>query len=331
VFECLSQARGGPAISEKTPQEFQNNFFAALAGVPIISLLTFGSNHMQLLPSMAEHVSRGLPLVLIDSRKRKTYPTEVEDVKAELKEKSEELHQEGCADWYNTSILAFVRGAVDRARAELESTNSASEETVQSSLWIFEAIERQRALPSSRRGRRSVGEDSAGVLRSGDDQLLRMMTDVVMKHFGGELEWEMSQRHEAFHEAIQQMSKANTWNDFQSAVEEGWLKIRGCCFHFFTGLEKFIEANAWAEMIEHSEKHWMNGQRQLTINVKNVTDPSNQAYLEKSKESLIALFQREFEDSSGRDKKNLTVEAFVRKEETWLAVYDILTAENLFY
>ena len=69
MFESLT----GDAIDTQTPDNFQNIFVSALTHVPVIAMMTYGTDKCRYHPVMADHVRRGMPLMLLDSRKREVH------------------------------------------------------------------------------------------------------------------------------------------------------------------------------------------------------------------------------------------------------------------
>lgn len=151
LFECLSDKK----LAEETSRNFQNDFIQSLSMyLPVIAVQTYGTEKMSLLPAMADHAKRNLPLFLLDSRKRITtdistlgevylvqepdivelealkaipkskdkgeayYHRFFELLKARLDKHLEGLHTKpdgGCVDFYTTSLIAYVKDQVTKA------------------------------------------------------------------------------------------------------------------------------------------------------------------------------------------------------------------------
>merc|ERR1712113_403823 len=132
MFEGLN-ASG--SLGFDVADRFENDFIQSLATyLPVIAMATYGTEKMLYHSVMANHVGRNMPLFLLDSRKRvvptlaemqaqgfKSKASTLEWVKQHLQKNAERLHAptEGgrCAvmDFYSTSLLAFVKSAVDFA------------------------------------------------------------------------------------------------------------------------------------------------------------------------------------------------------------------------
>jgi len=69
MFECLDD---DDKIHTKVSDQFQNDFISSLQQeIPVLALQTYGEDRMDKLQAVAEHVKRGMQLVLLDSRNRK--------------------------------------------------------------------------------------------------------------------------------------------------------------------------------------------------------------------------------------------------------------------
>eukprot|EP00747_Dinoflagellata_sp_TGD_P116408 gnl/TRDRNA2_/TRDRNA2_172372_c2_seq2.p1 gnl/TRDRNA2_/TRDRNA2_172372_c2~~gnl/TRDRNA2_/TRDRNA2_172372_c2_seq2.p1 ORF type:complete len:605 (-),score=110.03 gnl/TRDRNA2_/TRDRNA2_172372_c2_seq2:105-1919(-) len=148
-----------------------------------------------------------------------------------------------------------------------------------------------------------------------------------MRYAGGELEWESKVMDEICLNAMNDVKEATTWEDFAERVSRNWIKIRGCCFHDYSGLEKFCDGHKWAYLKDLGKRDLMQGCKKLTI------DPSDEAVgdtkLEDACNELYQLFDRYLEVSKARNAKTKTEEAFCAKEELWLAVYDIMKSRHV--
>merc|ERR1719382_550636 len=98
---------------------------------------------------MADHIGRGMPLVLVDSRERADpSPLSVDHAAQELVRMTERLHGSGVADWYSTSTLAYLKSVVDRQRRRAACSNN---EDDQRRMWIFQAVRQQRSAEETKR------------------------------------------------------------------------------------------------------------------------------------------------------------------------------------
>lgn len=332
MFECLT----GKNIADQTSTNFQNDFITDLMTVPVIALSTYGTEYMNV-SAMSEHISRGMPLLLIDSRKR-TPPDQIEDTKAELHKISEGLHKaqnrngsDGVADWYTTSLISYVKAVIDNKRSEDRKLSKSTKDkdlhdTNQADLSIWQAITdlTPKKLESETENQASKHEKAAS-----DDAIFVQGADAIMKFIGAEYEWEMTSRQDRFKEAFKSLQETQSWSDFQKTLEDKWLQIRGCCFHFFFGLEKFCVSHKWAKLVDNGErpsKKWMKGRKYLSIKYEDVAHLQD---LEEAKAELLELFEKEYEVSSEMDNKKLTQKAFYQQEYKWLAVYDLMKADNV--
>jgi len=111
IFESLDITG---KIDEEVTEQFQNVFLSSLAQhLPVIALQTLGNFRFQRLPDVADHVRRGLPLMLLDSRRRIGCIRQNSDtlalLKADLEAFSEELHAQNRIDQHTMSMLAYVK------------------------------------------------------------------------------------------------------------------------------------------------------------------------------------------------------------------------------
>jgi len=105
MFESLD---GKGRIFHETTHNFQNNFVAALTHVPVVAMITYGTDRLRFFPSMADHVRRGMPLMLLDSRLRWRYRTEAE--KERHRRRLElEAKAEGKGKYKASEIEAYVK------------------------------------------------------------------------------------------------------------------------------------------------------------------------------------------------------------------------------
>mmetsp|Transcript_119727 Transcript_119727/g.298628 ORF Transcript_119727/g.298628 Transcript_119727/m.298628 type:complete len:1053 (+) Transcript_119727:117-3275(+) len=345
MFECL-----GPdgRVNEKPFLGFQHNFIAALMDdVPVLGVQTYGTERMNFVPTMAEHVGRKMPLFLIDSRKRKNLGSlKVEDTDPELRALSEKLHKAGVADWYSTSTLAYVKSAIDRRRRLINNDDSADVD--QRKMWIHQAILQKRreharkhaGSPLSRLAeKQKKKKEKQGLIPTAseggeetEEQQLVMGTNIVMTYTGRELEWEMTRRHDRFREAIACIQQTQTWSEFRDVVEEQWLKIRGCAFHLSKGLRKFVDEHPWAELCDAGEQPglgWKMGRYRIVVKPELEPNAADKSAFENARACLVKLFEGEFSFSSGLDKNRLTTRAFTSEDDTWMAVYEVLQSENV--
>jgi len=142
IFECLGSSG---KLEEEVPERFQNSFISSLAQyLPVIALQTFGNDRFLRLPDVADHVNRGLPLMLLDSRKRTPTVSESNTLpmlEAELKSLSERLHAENKMDQHTTSMLAFVKTVYSNMHQRKDRNGDHDAEKHK---WLWNAIEAKR-------------------------------------------------------------------------------------------------------------------------------------------------------------------------------------------
>lgn len=337
IFECLNDQ---DVISDTVPGNFQNDFISTLTDVPIIALKTYGTDKMNVMPALAEHVTRGFPLLLIDSRRRKTEALDVPTAARELDLFSKELHDKvKRADWYTTSALAIVKNAIDKCR-EREKGDKEGNLAKQRNMWLWEAIDEmaRRKKKTQRQNRKSVKKGmlpravTSMKIAAPEEDLLVEGTNVVMSYAGNELNWEMNYRHKAYGEGLEAIKAAGDWYALSAALDANWLKLRGCCFHNYVPLTEFGEKHTWATMKKNGDKpspKWEAGEQQLIISLENIKDFNDKEYFETSRRLLVDVFEVEFASVRDRDLATSTRDAFVAQETKWMAVYEVLKADNV--
>lgn len=113
MFECVQKRR----LVEETFNNFTNDFITSLSEtLPVIALQTYGTNKMASVPALAEHVSRGLPLMLLDSRDRGGWAANLEDAQLKLQDRLDILHAIGRTDQYFISAIAYIKGTLDNMK-----------------------------------------------------------------------------------------------------------------------------------------------------------------------------------------------------------------------
>lgn len=343
MFEGLTGISPNFTFKDLTAQSFQNDFFSALSGVPIISTLTYGTEQMQMVPAIAEHVSRGMPLMLIDSRDRNLRKkATLDDVDEALTKSAEDLHNSGVADWYSTSVMAWIRSAIDAERENEEHEDHIDRPQHEMLLW--EAINMQ--IKKSKRAKKDTTdtkdrdvEDEIGLMGDGGKDVdgnsnphadrISRGAGMLMRYVGAQLEWEMDERHKRCRLGIDALEKTENWEELEKSMEENWLEVRGCCFYVYDELTEFCRINPWADFRENGSKpnpRWFRGQFELEIRPDCATPEDD---FKTCKGKLLELLKQTFDESRFREFQSFKQQAFCQNEEIWLGAYEILQAENV--
>jgi len=340
AFESLeSNGKGGSRLAYEAGEQFGTQFMSSLAmSVSAIAIATYGTDKLEGVPVMQDMAaSRGLPLMLFDSRKErsKTFAGErmktITTPKAFAKEVgsfSDALHQvqgTGRVDAFNTSTLAFAKTVVNGIQARLksaqedETADSEESATAQRRMVLWKAIQTAKEAMAS--------PDHGG---AGDNEELQMqvqeITDWYMHYNGYEYEWEGQAMMNTYQEGVDDIKTAVDWQDFKDKLQVNWLKIRGCCFHFFGSAYKFAAKHPWIVCKDIPAGHM--GGKILEILVPAPGFEQTLDNLEEAKSALLQLFNGQFQVDKGF-KMEWTEEKFVANQEMWLAVYDILSCDKI--
>jgi len=354
-------------------------------------LQTFGNDRFLRLPDVADHVNRGLPLMLLDSRKRTPKvagPDTLKLLKADLKSLSDDLHKEKLMDQHTMSMLAYVKTIYANLH---QRTDHRGDHNSEKHKWLWSAIEakrdkltnktrtsdahvddiefsrggmikrliypkRWRTQPTITRAKRSLSNRTVEFDSSSDEENaashdhpdaqrhrlqrfenripiaekdLKECVDIVITAMGEEHEWDADFLEDRCQEALDEIEEAETWEDLEKNWATNWPKLRGTCYHFWRDAQILDDNQKWVKTIDHG-RATSRGRKELQI-----VKPEQEDYAEgeempklgDAKAILKENIQRQMEFSRQRNKSAKTVKSFMRNEEIWLAVYDILKNE----
>eukprot|EP00747_Dinoflagellata_sp_TGD_P097564 gnl/TRDRNA2_/TRDRNA2_167169_c1_seq2.p1 gnl/TRDRNA2_/TRDRNA2_167169_c1~~gnl/TRDRNA2_/TRDRNA2_167169_c1_seq2.p1 ORF type:complete len:849 (-),score=166.45 gnl/TRDRNA2_/TRDRNA2_167169_c1_seq2:263-2809(-) len=359
MFESLHKSANGKAsLSEDIPNRFKNDFIAALANfVPVIALHTYGSDRLELINAMRDHaVTRGLPLMLLDTRVREPEdlqgPQNIEQCKkaldavikgtgehnaqgsrsapggAPLCEQQKGLHDwtarspQGLVDTYNTCVLGFVKHWLNSVH------QFAAEETgeAQKGLWLYDAISVKLPKKSKKTADKEKDDEIDKEEKLEED--LVAATNLVMHYVGAELEWESVTNQARCEAGIEGVKQAKDWSDLKKRVEDHWNQIRTGCFHSYKELRELCEENDWCELQDLKVDTVM-GRYKLVI------DDEAGEWLEipvqEGIDSVTRVMNNAFRITKKYDALGKTERAFCSLSDKWMAVYDVLKAPDVTY
>ncbi|CAE8737759.1 unnamed protein product [Polarella glacialis] len=358
LFEGISNGQ----LNTSGLDRFQNDFDSHLSiNLPVIAMMTAGSDRLGYVPAISDHVNRGLPFVLLDSRVRTEIPT-LEKFEEHMEQYLEKLHTKGIRDAYNISYISCVKHILDAQKdaqkniasapsaEETPPSGAASEEKVdklEKHEWIWEVIqrkklevraynkyERKKVVPEN--GRRPWKKNqSTKTLEGGslalntydEEEELVKAVNLVLRHTGREMEWESKQWENLCTEAIGVLKESKDWAQFAEDLDSNWNKIRSSCFFKFDGARKFCESHEWMKLVEVGYKNsgaMENGSIRMKI------DAGTKEDFEKEKGAFIKLLDDQLEFSKGVNKKSRSEEAFTSQNNLWLAVHDVLNRDNVY-
>jgi len=338
AFESLEITGTGAArLAYEAGERFGTEFMSSLAlNVSALAISTYGTDKMEGIPIMQDlAVSRGVPIMLFDSRKERSKTFAAEKMSAittpdhfamEIKMFADSLHQvagTGRVDAFSTSTLAFaktvVNGIQKRLKNDREEASAEDSATAQRKMVLWESIKYAKEAMAS-------PDDGAAGINQEFQRHVQSITDWVLHYYGFELEWEGQTMMATYHDGIEDIKLAVDWQDFKVRVEKNWLKIRGCCFHFFRSAYKFADAHPWCVCKDIPEGH--KGGKIVEILVPAPGFEQTRDNLEEAKTALINLFNGEF----ARDKDfkmEWTEEKVAANADMWLAVYDVLYCDRV--
>eukprot|EP00747_Dinoflagellata_sp_TGD_P149465 gnl/TRDRNA2_/TRDRNA2_177016_c0_seq1.p1 gnl/TRDRNA2_/TRDRNA2_177016_c0~~gnl/TRDRNA2_/TRDRNA2_177016_c0_seq1.p1 ORF type:complete len:1155 (-),score=236.24 gnl/TRDRNA2_/TRDRNA2_177016_c0_seq1:118-3582(-) len=340
MFEGLSK-EGRVGLSDDLCFNFQSQFIATLANLcPVIGLMTHGFDRMTYLPTVQDHCEhRGLPLMLLDSRKRDpVLPGDdangvtMKELQKEVEKTSAGLHARGSgddddlhplSDQYSTSLIAFVKGELNaKYRSKFSAENDGSD---QQKMWLYEAIMKQKEAKAR--------EQNVSTSTSKDDRTTENLendlieaTNMIMSYVGKELEWEAKFNQARCQKAIEDVQNSTDWPKFKERVDKNWLKIRGCCFHDYKKLRELCENESWCKL-EMLPMDSINGRHKLVIDAKKAEEMNEP--LEASMEKVLNVVNGAFAICKKYDALGKTEKSYVAKHDIWMAVYDVLKSPNV--
>jgi len=391
IFECLSKA---DKLEDDVPEQFQNVFISSLAEyLPVIALQTFGDDRFYRLPDVADHVNRGLPLMLLDSRRRTPIirgQSSLKLLKAELRSLSDDLHKQSLMDQHTTSMLAYVKTVYSNLH---QKQNLHGDHDAEKHKWLWDAIKSKRdkldnksspanndvdiqlghkdamkkAFKNKKRLRRQPtratrtdsstktiafesSSDEDDFDDSGDtpevrterrlqqfeskipqnERDLKECTDLVITAMGEEHEWDANFLLDRSQEALDDFAMVKTWEDFEKCWKENWLKVRGSCYHFWRDAQTLPDAHSWIKVVDHG-RATSRGRKELQI-VKPKPEDFEGTEMPKLSDAVAAVtdnIKRQMDGNRSRNMFTKTVASFMKKEEIWLAAYDILKNESV--
>eukprot|EP00933_Yihiella_yeosuensis_P071960 TRINITY_DN80217_c0_g1_i1.p1 TRINITY_DN80217_c0_g1~~TRINITY_DN80217_c0_g1_i1.p1 ORF type:complete len:1162 (+),score=257.35 TRINITY_DN80217_c0_g1_i1:67-3552(+) len=320
LFECLQK----DTLQFDPAETFQNDFISSLATtLPVIGIQTYGTARLGWTPAMADHVNRGLPLMLLDSRKRVGEFSTLEDAQQDCVEMMEQLHEKGISDSFNTSLMANVKTAIDFL-ANREQTVKDEDAKRQ---WIWQAIENKKNDQNSIVAGADAEEHGPIKLSKQEmfEQSVVKATNFVLSYVGKDMEWESTYLSSRCGQGIDVLMEATSWPDLKKRLDEQYVKIRSCCFHKYDKATEFCRLNPWA-VFKDMGKDTFEGRYKLMIDLNRIGTAS----FDESKKKLVDLFMGEYMASVEYDSVKKSEEAFINDEGVWLAVYEILKS-NLVY
>ncbi|CAE8594301.1 unnamed protein product [Polarella glacialis] len=354
LFEGISNGQ----LNTSGLDRFQNDFVSHLSiNLPVIAMMTAGSDRLGYVPAISDHVNRGLPFVLLDSRKRPEMPNLAEFEKY-MEEYLEKLHKNGIRDAYNISYLSCVKHILDiqkdaqthiakasSAEDKLDS-DPASEDKVdklEKHEWIWEVIQRKKleVRDYNKYDRKKDGpkatcaEDGpfAPDAYDAEDELVKAV-NLVLRHTGREMQYESTQWEDRCRLAIGVLTGTEGWAQFAQELDSNWTRIRSSCFFKFDAARDFCNTHKWMDLTEEPYRNGAkmeNGSIQLKIDVALAESlwPEKEDF-EKEKEAFIKLLQGQLKFTEGLNRLSRSEEAFTSQNNLWLAVHDVLNRDNVY-
>lgn len=364
VFESLSDGK----ISEVIADRFQTDFITSLAGhLPVVALRTQGDVRLKYMAAAADHVNRGLPLLLVDSRNRSVKPTDLHEVRAELEDFRLKLHAQGKQDLHITSVLAFVKSMLNRKYDHIGDTE---EDVVKEcDRWLWDAINakiskikaRKRsmhnrvarasqghsisagAVDSPKASRTSTPEAQAARLRPSmtcdrvqqSQELLEQQVEhdvleaanEVLRYAGLEEEWEANIVRQRCEQAIEDIGSSSSWQEFQEKWGANWAAIRDCAFFRNEGLRHFDDKHDWCRGFSSK-----GGGYTLVIDPPGTEHNMGPGGLQDHREAVSLILDQVgggLDATRQFDMKYKTLKAIMDQEDKWLAIYDTLKSKNV--
>eukprot|EP00933_Yihiella_yeosuensis_P005238 TRINITY_DN109717_c0_g1_i1.p1 TRINITY_DN109717_c0_g1~~TRINITY_DN109717_c0_g1_i1.p1 ORF type:complete len:1269 (-),score=306.07 TRINITY_DN109717_c0_g1_i1:84-3419(-) len=324
VFECLDSLGN---LLHDPADTFQNDFISSLAlNLPVIGLQTYGVDKLTLCPAMADHVNRGMPLMLLDSRKREEeMPSTMDDVQEHLFAMADELWKKGICDAYNISVMAFIKSAIDF----FANREQAAKDEDPKRQWIWQAIEHQKNKKQDLLTAASQDDDDeeghVALVPEMFDQAVVKGTNFVMSYVGKNMEWESNHLSGRCGMAIEQLMQATDWPDLASRIDEHYLKLRGCAFHNYKRIHNLMKEHPWV-VLQDKGRDTHEGRYKLTIDLDQVGATS----FETGKNLITEMFMEEYGVCLKFDAAKKREAVFVADEDLWLAVYEILKSRHVY-
>jgi len=129
---------------------------------------------------------------------------------------------------------------------------------------------------------------------------------------------------------MEEMRRATGWKDLHMKLEDNWLKIRGCCFHFHDDVRKFIKDNPELpfKLQENPEQRWARGKLQFVVDMQMVRQGGDvmASQFEHGKEVMLKFLRGQADFSMARDS-TLTEQAICTDKtahDNWLNLITLL-------
>ncbi|CAJ1414564.1 unnamed protein product [Effrenium voratum] len=332
-------------------EQFMNRFVASLQShLPVVALWTHGKGSLNTLSQAADHVSYGLPLVLLDSRSNWKFPDDIVDeeeevppsaddgieaadapvaaraqkncldceltkVQRRLEHICEALAEESLVDTYSASALACIRCALDRGQAEKQMAESYLEirNKPYDQLWLGEAIDKARLQTNTCSSDRDVSTMKA--------------VEMFLRYAGKQQRLEARIFRDMLEEGIAAILDSQ---DFQS-LEANWLLNR----HKLQWAIGFNPSCLFKRTVNGIPLACFQGTpeeagiftSEVLVNVKELQEG---ATLEEVLESIQEACDELAAINAAHDEKYMHEELFCHNQRLWLATRNILTSSSVF-
>lgn len=311
-------------------QMFMNRMIESFAeNIPVLVIQSFGfDSALHRLSPLSDHVGRGLPLLLVDCRKRlhdmapseESQEKKLERIISQMKALQSKLNQIGKVDFYHCANLAFLKHGFSCITGD----HKAVEET-KGGMWLCEVI-RHGKQPASAWTVQSQAAVAPSLARP--DELAVEMVRHFMEYMGDAIEQVNAFIHEAAQRALDEVVATDTWDAFIETWEKNYCQIRNFCFHKYERLHRhnFLQQNAiWIKLEKQKGPHTKMGHKVLRIH-----KPASAGIDVKEAQARLAeVITAEFKDKLEHIARHNSKSEVAESRQIWLDLYNILRAPNV--
>ncbi|CAE7233654.1 unnamed protein product [Symbiodinium natans] len=336
VFECLNEER---LHDSRAAVQFENMFITSLhTYLPVLALWTNGDLNT-LSPQVANHVTCGIPLIIMDSRHHDLVDADdvepaddglesrfgfsdpsMQETVRKLSTLGKALNKRGLYDMHIASALSCVRTGVNNSTG-----GSGPKTRLDRNHWLYDAI--VDAMVEAAHGDPPPGLDGDDNMTDldGGEELISKATEFFLSYVGDQTYKEAQVNTSRMEEAIRNLEACTTWQELEETWKPESKKLHNAIAH--NGWDKVtMEGSASAE-----------GVPVILARPRNEFLPTGFFKFELNREleqmgvsvteaqrSLLAHLRKWLRADRDYDAKTSGPKRLLNDKKKWLAVYDIL-------
>lgn len=319
AFEGITNGQ----INYIAAEQFQTDFISSMASkIPVVALAAFGDRSLHTLQRLGDHVSRGLPLLLIDCRKRvqtSDSPRVVVkggafgddppvlrserasgpflEAQAELNALSGKLSAEFCYDWQTFSTMAYLHTIVQACRAKRGCGSTKQLKQPHRELYMWQAVKQEKETVSIGESEDSFHPDSKEHESDIHDAI-----DLLMMHTGKAIEVLSRLCMEITLKAVESIDKSTSIQELLDSCKKNMYNLR---------FVLWSQASLAAFQI-------------LVNEAKNNGRP-----VDSIKGDLHQLLGKGIEENKAYDARNMSLQNVLGDAKKWALAYDIFRSTKV--